>query len=194
MILEKESRELVDTIAEIARKQILGETYSNYELAEVLNNIFSINIYYSDTDKFDGYLGTESIRGEIKPMIVLSTNQSKERQLFTLAHELGHLIMHYGYLPGQANNLETKEDVLSVSGYRRDVDQLKETTDPLELQANEFAGAFLMPEESTRDIINTVESVVDQAAIISKRFGVTDKAAIKRIQVLKNVEGIDHSR
>lgn len=188
LILEKSTRDIVDRLANIARNQILGKSYSNDDLAEVLNDIFDINIYYSDTKKFDGYLGTEDIDGETKPMIVLNKNQSKERQLFTLAHELGHLVLHYGYLPGLTEKINTKKNVLSVSGYHRDIEKIEETTDPLELQANEFAGAFLMPKESVLEKISNLNSFADKVEEISKNFGVTEKAASKRIRVLKESE------
>lgn len=68
-------------------------------------------------DKFDGmaYLTEEG-----QPLLYINGNAPWDRQRFSLAHELGHLIMHIGKTP-QAD---------------RDV----------EAEANKFAAEFLMPE------------------------------------------------
>jgi Zn-dependent peptidase ImmA (M78 family)/DNA-binding XRE family transcriptional regulator len=64
-----------------------------------------------------------------KSFIVVSTRKfSAARVRFTLAHELGHLILHKNILPKSLNN--------------------KATFKLMEEQANRFAGAFLFPEAS----------------------------------------------
>jgi Zn-dependent peptidase ImmA (M78 family) len=52
----------------------------------------------------------------LPPLIVLNVEQSADRMRFTLAHELGHLVMHHD-----------------------------QPTQSMEQEANEFASAFLMP-------------------------------------------------
>ncbi|MBB1351219.1 MULTISPECIES: ImmA/IrrE family metallo-endopeptidase [unclassified Pseudoalteromonas] len=66
--------------------------------------------------KFDGLAG--NING--LPVVVISTAQSGDRQRFTLAHELGHLVLH---------------------------NRLSEELDE-EKACNHFAGAFLLPSTS----------------------------------------------
>lgn len=60
-----------------------------------------------------------------QPFIVLSDSTTLVRRIFDLAHELGHLVMHYDI---DMNNLE-KAEFLSY-----------------EKEANEFASAFLLPQ------------------------------------------------
>lgn len=57
----------------------------------------------------------------LPPLIVLSVNQPADRMRFTLAHELGHLVMHR-----------------------------TQPTQQMEDQANEFASYFLMPTQDVR--------------------------------------------
>lgn len=186
MILDKQIRVPIDEIANLSRKIILGENHNNFDLAEILNDIYGISIYYSDTDKFDGYLGLEKVDSQNKPMIVLNSNQPEDRQLFTLAHELGHLIIHYGYLPGVREvDIEAKQNVLSISGYYRTQDLPVETTDPKELQANQFAGTFLMPEKTVEELTQGIDSFTDKVTTLAKNLGVTTRAARKRLQVLE---------
>ena len=59
---------------------------------------------------------------------------SKERQLFTIAHEIGHLYCHMNFGTEKWNNENEYNE------YFRFGDSINES------EANEFAGAFLMPE------------------------------------------------
>lgn len=63
------------------------------------------------------------------PMIVLGIKKSAVRRNFDLAHELGHLLMHYNV------------DILSLE---------KEEYEQIEKEANLFASYFLMPENEFR--------------------------------------------
>jgi Zn-dependent peptidase ImmA (M78 family) len=58
------------------------------------------------------------------PVVVLNANKPGDRQNFNLAHEIGHLTMHYPLTFGQ---------------------------DGIEEEANEFAGELLLPEVSIRE-------------------------------------------
>lgn len=57
----------------------------------------------------------------LPPLVVLNTDQPADRMRFTLAHELGHLVMHHA-----------------------------QPTQNMEQEANEFASAFLMPARDVR--------------------------------------------
>lgn len=79
-------------------------------------------------DKFDGLTRfTQSNR----PVIWINANMSNDRKRFTLAHELGHLIMHL-----RSDDLEKSEE-------------------DKELEANEFASEFMLPRiECIKDFSN----------------------------------------
>ncbi|EHR5477003.1 ImmA/IrrE family metallo-endopeptidase [Vibrio parahaemolyticus] len=78
---------------------------------------------------------------------------------FTIAHELGHLVMHQGIRPSFARgNHEIFEDS--------------------EWQADEFASEFLIDS-------SLVDVEVDTPATVSKRFGVTEHAAEVKLSKLK---------
>lgn len=73
------------------------------------------------TEKMDGLI---SITDNGRKVIFLNTRMPNDRMRFSLAHELGHLIMHYYFIPSEAT--------------------------PVEDEANEFASEFLMPEKEIK--------------------------------------------
>ncbi|MDF2437776.1 MAG: hypothetical protein K0Q95_2152 [Bacteroidota bacterium] len=84
--------------------------------------IIVLQIEYND-NKLDGELLPDE---DYLPVIYLNKNLSGDRQRFTLAHELGHLIMHYAkdFIPSMTDNFEE--------------------------EANRFASEFLMPENDIK--------------------------------------------
>src|SRR5690606_5820245 len=94
---------------------------------EPVKNIFSllekngIIIYELDTiEKFDG---VSFVTKEGYPVIIVNKNYSNDRKRFTIAHELGHLLMH-------------DDKNFPISEFR--TDKIKEN------EANVFASEFLM--------------------------------------------------
>lgn len=88
------------------------------DIFKILENA-GIIIYEIDADlKFDGitYFSDKGF-----PVIVVNKNFSNDRKRFTLAHELGHLLMH-------------DESQFPISAFRNK-----------EIEANQFASEFLMP-------------------------------------------------
>jgi Zn-dependent peptidase ImmA (M78 family) len=110
--------------------------------------------------------GAEGFTDLSKPIISMPQSvydallEACPRARFTAAHELGHLLMHSG----------------SHVQYAR-AEHANVSTDP-EWQANEFAGAFLMPEQPFRQCRSVEEAV--------QRFGVGYKAAQVRANRLQH--------
>ncbi|WP_337969541.1 spr1629 family repressor/antitoxin [Virgibacillus salexigens] len=81
-----------------------------------------------------------------RPYIILGNiKRSAVRRNFDIAHELGHLLLHYKV---EFTNLDRKEH--------------KE----LEREANQFAGAFLLPEESFLEDMESIHHVTNPDAYI----------------------------
>ncbi|WP_375579070.1 XRE family transcriptional regulator [Marivirga tractuosa] len=113
------------SIAKLIRKQF------KLKNGEPVKNIFSIIeqsgiiIYELDAnEKFDG-VSFQTENGF--PLIIVNSNFSNDRKRFTLAHELGHLVMH----------VLTENP---ISEYRNK-----------EKEADQFASEFLMPEDGIRN-------------------------------------------
>lgn len=88
------------------------------------NGVIVMFLDVDDMEKFDGLTMFTTNQA---PVIWINRNIPNDRKRFTLAHELGHLVMHL-----RSENLEKPED-------------------QKEIEANEFAGEFLMPESQCKE-------------------------------------------
>lgn len=158
----------IDDMTENVRKRmnLLDQPYfpiGDY-LEKVMSNelrLFDIEVVYRD--EMPGEFATVSrngrllrIREDVYEDVWKGTGHSR----FTLAHELGHMVLHctgvevYALASGQ-----------SVPGYKDS-----------EAQANYFASSLLMPKKFFSSV-DTVESV-------SRRHGVSRQAALLRLKYL----------
>lgn len=92
--------------------------------------------------RFEGPESGFALRDGRRWIIGLNIQTSRRRQRFTIAHELGHLLLHEG------RPLTVDQAVLRVD-LRNDVSSM--ATDLQEIQANTFAAALLMPEKIVLD-------------------------------------------
>lgn len=182
--LESSLVELIDKIAELARTSIMdGEKDNNLLFSKVQQK--GVDLFAMKDDEFDGVSMWN--KEEHKPEIYLDMNQSEERRLFTLAHELGHLFLDLGWSPFQSlAGEEPKEKVISIN-YNRDKDKKDDTLDFSERAANEFAGAFLMPKTDVEDVISETMNADEKVSEVSRRFNVTKRAARNRLIVLGEI-------
>lgn len=118
----------------------------------------------------DVYAGTIKKTGKTSFEISISPYQSETRKNFTVAHELGHLFLHMGYLLDPSLWKEQNEKIYTRFG-----------TNEEEYQANEFAAALLMPRE---EFEKTVDELSDGKTIdvkkVADHFNVSVSAAKNR--------------
>lgn len=115
-----------------------------------------------------GMLSGFSLADPYAPLIFLNSAESFTRRIFTLAHELGHLLL------GQS--------AIDELGSRR------RTSEPnTERWCNEFAGELLMPAAQVREVPKA-PSPADQATQIGRRFNVSPLAALVRMRELRLVD------
>ncbi len=100
--------------------------------------------------KFDGLAG----RIENTPVIVISTHQPGDRQRFTLAHELGHLVLH--------------------SRLGGDLDEEK--------ACHHFAGAFLLPRQALIQHMGSHRQAIEaqELFMLKQEFGLSMMAILMR--------------
>jgi Zn-dependent peptidase ImmA (M78 family) len=100
--------------------------------------------------------------------IRINKHERKERQRFTLAHEIAHFLLHRDLIKE-----ELSDDVL----YRSTLSNSREA------EANRLASDILMPfnlvEEVLRDVGDKPESVV--ITVLAEKLGVSDAAAKIRL-------------
>ncbi|GER06909.1 hypothetical protein GCM10007972_11090 [Iodidimonas muriae] len=88
--------------------------------------------------------------------IYLSRHTSLARDRFTIAHELGHLLLHFRKIQ--------EENPGAVMRATRWVDENDEQQKRAEWEANWFAAAFLMPAEKFTDFFNENDKNLDATA------------------------------
>lgn len=96
--------------------------------------------------------GSLFVESENDFRIIVPSHTSPTRDRFTVAHELGHFVVHYAWRRKQGVMAEPKMVAL-----RRDSDRV-------EWEANWFAAAFLMPEEAFRARYAECQNSVDATA------------------------------
>ncbi|WPC24716.1 ImmA/IrrE family metallo-endopeptidase [Brachyspira hyodysenteriae] len=108
-----------------------------------------------------------------KFIIRVNKNNSELRNNFSIAHEIGHLILHMGYNPKEKKFDKDFEDNKIYYRYGNSRE---------EYEANEFAGAFLMPESKFIEIVNENTNDKQLCSInkVSKYFNVSNQSVISR--------------
>ncbi|RDU63551.1 ImmA/IrrE family metallo-endopeptidase [Helicobacter sp. MIT 14-3879] len=155
--LDLEQKSIYEIYKEAQQNNLSIKPFDIFSYVKTINEIRLIDEYLEDDisgiiEKFSNYY-----------QITLSKYHSQLRRRFTLAHELGHFILHKKYLK---DNKKIEDNIL----FRK-----QSNTNHIELEANEFAAALLMPklefEKEIKDGNNTIEK-------LSSRFQVS-YAAVK---------------
>lgn len=95
------------------------------------------------SDFFEGIEASVTKTSNDSFVIRVNPEKGENRVRFSLAHELGHLFMHMGYMFDHNKWNETKE-------YKREYFRNKAKRNNEETEANKFAAAFLMPADEFR--------------------------------------------
>ncbi|GHU96897.1 hypothetical protein FACS189483_01230 [Spirochaetia bacterium] len=163
----------------------------NSEIAKRVNRLLeehNIENPPVPVDKLVSELGitllTESLPEEIsgildlrnKPVIMINSEHFPNRKRFSLAHEIGHFILH------KPLGIHVDKQTYFRSA------KSAESLDEYETDANKFAAALLMPEEMVSrelerftDWLDSNEDVID---ILAKKFEVSTTAMGYRLENL----------
>lgn len=143
---------------------IIREIANDYDIYDVINNLedfieqFDVKVFYSNMEGFDKpheISGYSLVNDEGKPEIVLNVNDSEQRQRFTMAHEFGHIVMHWNWLLKKEEGTNLKKDKYEVLFRKANYSTFN--NDLKEIQANEFAAELLLPHELIINAIGNIE-------------------------------------
>jgi Zn-dependent peptidase ImmA (M78 family) len=166
------AREKIGSIADSIRTSLALERPYDPERAVTLlkGTIQPINIDH----KIDAAIKKNGEEGFI---IYLNIHEPDLRKRFTVAHELGHLFLHMGYLIDNEKWNSISDDGFQDSAYFRMSDNYSQE----ENEANEFAASFLMPRTEFINIaINHLDNNQYTIKPIADYFKVSESAAINR--------------
>ncbi|KKR21568.1 MAG: hypothetical protein UT48_C0006G0020 [Parcubacteria group bacterium GW2011_GWE2_39_37] len=164
----------VESAEKILSKHKITKAPVNIEKIAESMGIDVAKIKFS-TDEISGAIKMRGKEG--RPVIAVNQDHCAERQRFTIAHEIGHFVLH------SIDNLH----VDSNSVYFRDSNALHTTTNVKEVQANQFAAELLMPRDMVIadlrgkfKLINKDEDVKTVAGL-AKKYNVSQQAMMIRI-------------
>lgn len=123
--------------------------YPQFKIDVVLEDLeqcvedFGVKVFYSDMSNFpvpSDVSGFSRVNEKGVPEIVVNGDQPEVRRRFTIAHELGHIILHWKWLNKSAQKLDKQHaEILFRKSSYAEGETLKEQ------QANEFAAELLAP-------------------------------------------------
>ena len=163
------TKESVSRIAENIASQLNYSAGKDlYDLVEGMGGTIAYKDFWSEGL---GASGSLEVRSEDDFTIYVPFDSSELRDRFTIAHELGHYVLHYLW-PIQVKSKEPFK--LRASRYG---------SDRVEWEANWFSSAFLMPSEEFKKIARDGKTIGQ----IARHFMVSKSAAQLRAACL----GID---
>lgn len=145
---------------EIARKiryelKVYNGAVPNLSTLLENNGIIIIRFDFG-TDKIDGLT---TITDSDRKVMFINNQMPNDRIRFSMAHELGHLVMHLGNPPC--------------------------SSDDAEQQADEFASEFLMPEEEIRPMLLNVN--IQTLGMLKRKWRVSMHALVRRAKDLETI-------
>jgi len=163
------------------------KTEAIYELAEKVRKILElttpIDLHTIIEKQLKGNCIYEELNDDISGKIVregdsfkitINEKLSSGKRNFTIAHELGHLFLHMGFL---LNDKKWKSSVEYIDSVYYRIGYSEE-----EYEASQFAGALLMPGYEFREFLEknkTDENTVD-ITLIADHFNVSNDDALTR--------------
>lgn len=140
----------------------------------------NIEVGYFFNGKYDAFLKWDYHND--RPLIAVDSFQAIEspyRANFSMAHELGHLIINYGWSPFRDNDNLSSKKVLSVEYRGR-------TYNGNERIMDEFAAGFLMPSYIMSKILTKFKSsnIEEIIKYMSNHFHVSKEAAELRLKII----------
>lgn len=173
-MLDKRKREILIK-AEHFRETCRSNKYGIADLfGECERNGYKLIRYPLENDNTLGF----STKRDNDIIIFTNSNTRLSREIFTLAHEIGHILLHFN---NHDNFTETK---MTLSGG---------TQDEKEQEANYFAACLLMPKSQVEkffelEIKNQTHITATDIAKIVSEFKVSFEMALNRLESLKKID------
>lgn len=127
--------------------------------------LLAVGVYvFKDQFKHPGYSGFCLYDPEF-PLIYVNNSCAKSRQIFTLFHELAHLLFETSGVDPTSDDLE---------------DRYSPTGKIIEVKCNQFAAEFLLPAQIFADAIAKLPRTEETAIRIANQFHVSRESVFRR--------------
>ena len=118
-------------------------------LEDIIERYLGLRLLYNDLTRVFGKEVLGAVYVEAKAICInerLFESSSEGRLVFTIAHEVGHWVLHRQYIEAQEKNA-SKQVIVSKKGNSKDT---------IEWQADYFASCLLMPEKEIREAFEKI--------------------------------------
>ena len=154
----------------------LGPTSKAIPIVAIAKALDIIEIRYEELESFEGALITTTERDIGSILINANPNNGRQRQRFTLAHELGHFLNPWHTPHNEAGFMCGKADI-KFGGFH--IKPGLSRYEVQELEANSFAIELLAPKQRIISLSNDDASVSDVLRI-SSELELSKEAAARR--------------
>jgi Zn-dependent peptidase ImmA (M78 family) len=168
--LLKEEQKKIESFVESIQLQT-GMSYPENSLIDIVKSL-GVEVYLADLTKLgDDVSGVIQYptdeNGNSQAAIYININYPDTRKNFTLAHELGHYLLHPNETKFRIDKFE----------YKKDTKESKE-----ESEANYFAACLLVPKQKLEKVLVILNADLDKVA---KYFGVSRAVIETRLQWIR---------
>jgi IrrE N-terminal-like domain len=137
-------------------------------------DIFALATRYAKVDIIRLPLDIDGVSLHLKipgrrPIVILNDSRPQTRKRFTLAHELGHVLIPW--------HIGTILDEIDLSNNKNDLSYWE-----LENEANRFAAELLMPRDWLKKSVDRFKNPCELVAYVTKKSNVSMEAAVIRLQ------------
>lgn len=160
-------------IIERKAQQLLVESGIEYPPVDVRALAEGLGIRVMEYKGWDEELSGMLAWIDDRPVAIVHNHHAPKRKRFTIAHEIAHYVLHAGRAACYDSSVE---EAPQRREFRRDVEA---TTgeNRLEIEANQFAAALLMPRDSIIEDLRSGTSTAD----LPRRYDVSDEAMSWRL-------------
>src|SRR6185312_16658828 len=161
-------REMADQVREYLQVPLdeqLGWPDDETALKRWRDTFFDAGIYvFKDAFRVDEFSGF-CLYDEIFPLIYVNNSSAKTRQMFTLFHELAHLLFH-------TSGIDTIHDAF--------ISTLASEARRIEILCNRFSAEFLLPESAFSNAVRGLAADETTAERIATSFHVSREVVFRR--------------
>lgn len=148
----------------ISIEQQMAWPNADEAFAEWRSRFINAGVYvFKDAFRIEGYSGF-CLYDDREPIIYVNNSNSPTRQIFTLFHELAHLMFRTSGIDWNDSPL------ISGSAEGR----------AIEVACNRFASQFLLPDEVVKEHTSTVHVDEQLAAVLAGRFNISREVVYRR--------------
>lgn len=173
--MDNKMRLIIDNLAGIVH-DLMPNSHNNKHLVSSFKNV-GIEIRYFVDKNYDAFLTWDYDSN--KPVISIKADENSNRRNFSMAHELGHLVINYHWFPNADNTKIPKQKVLSTEYRGGKYDTIGQRKN--EMVMNEFAAAFLIPDNLLNHIVHKNSNYYETIFTLVHHFNVSKLAAQIRL-------------